>query len=360
MNKHNSVSRRLLRGLAVGLAGMSLALAVWTPFRTEASDEIVIKLGTLAPAGTPWYKSLRAMGDEWAKLSNGKVKLKIYEGGVSGNEGGIIRKIRINQLQAGTVSATGLIDIERSSLALQTPMVIDTYAELDYIRDKMTPLLNKRLEDKGFKVLTWGDAGWIHFFTKSEVTTVAQLKKLKLWSWEGDPASTEAFSKVGLTPVTISANDVLPALQTGMVEGFPQTSLAALSLQWFGLSKNMVDVNWAPMVGATIVSAKAWSAIPADLQPKLLQVAMNQGVALRQEVRKLDANAVTEMQKLGLKVVKPANMAEWEAFAKSFQPAMRGTVMVADAMDQVLALHKEFEAKAKPSAPAPAAPATKK
>lgn len=343
MNSQPKKTRTILRRVLLALSVTALAAAAYTPFHTtQAADEVLIKLGTLAPEGSVWYKAMRQMGDDWAAASGGRVKLKIYPGGVSGNEGAIVRKMRINQLQAGMITVTGLIDIERSSLSLQAPMAISSYDELDYIREKMAPTFNKRIEDKGFKVLNWGDAGWVYFFTKTPVTTPAQLKQVKLFSWEGDPPATEAFSKAGLKPVTIAVTDMLPSLQTNLIEGFPETALAALSFQWFGLAKNMLDLKWAPMVGATVISAKAWEKIPADLQPKLLAIAQKSGNDLKSQVRKLDEDAIGAMKKLGLQVNAPANLAEWKNFADSFYPLMRGSVMTADTLDQVLALHREY------------------
>lgn len=336
--------RQFLRGAAM-VGGMAAAAGIGLlPEEARADGTITVKLGTLAPEGSPWYKVLRSMGEQWEKVSGGQVKLKIFQGGVSGNEGQILKKMRIGQLQAATFTSTGLVDIDRSALALQIPMVISDYTELDYVLGKMAPMLEKRIEDKDFKVLNWGDAGWIHFFSKTPISTVAQLKNLKMYAWSGDPPATNAFLKAGLNPVTVDSTDVLMSLQTGMIEGFPATPLAALSLQWFGLAKNMVSVPWAPMIGATIVSKKAWNQIPAALQPKLLEIARASGEVLKKDVRKLDSDAVDVMKKAGLQTIQAANLAEWQAFANSFHPLMRGTVVAGDALDQVLALHKEYVA----------------
>lgn len=334
--------RQFLRGAALlgGLAatsGFSLL-----PDEASADGTITLKLGTLAPEGSPWYKVLRSMGEQWEKASSGQVKLKIYQGGVSGNEGQILKKMRIGQLHAATFTSTGLVDIDRSALALQIPGVISSYEELDYVLGKMAPMLEKRIEDKGFKVMNWGDAGWIHFFTKTKVDTVDALKNQKMYAWSGDPPATEAFKKAGFKPVTVDSTDVLMSLQTGMMEAFPATPLAALSLQWFGLAKNMINVPWAPMIGATIVSKKTWDQIPAALQPKLLEIARASGEVLKKDVRKLDSDAIEVMKKSGLQIVPPQKTAEWAAFAASFQGLMRGTVVTADALDQVLAHHKDY------------------
>jgi len=327
--------------MVLALGALSLFLFM-RPDIGDAGAPIRIKLGTIAPEDSPWYNTVRTMGDRWAEASNGRVKMKIYAGGVSGDEGQIIRKMRINQLQAGTVSSTGLIDIDRGSLSLQAPRVITTYEALDYIWAKIEPMLTKRVEERGYKVLTWGDIGWVYFFSKTKISTPRELKALKLWGWEGDPPATKAFSRVGLRPVTIASTDVLPALQTGMIEGYPQTALASLALQWFGGAKYMLNLRWSPMVGATVVTNKAWAKIPSDLQPKLLEIAREEGRKLTEVVRKLDQDSVQQMISYGLTLVEPQEMPEWDAFAKECHEAMRGEVMPGETFDEVLRLKKEF------------------
>lgn len=326
--------------IITALLGLFIALA--PPSQGLAASKVTIKLGTLAPESSAWYTAMRTMGDRWADATNGKVRLKIYAGGVSGNEDQIIRKMRINQLQAGMITSTGLIDIERSALSIQLPMIISSHEELDYIMGKMEPVLNKKIEAQGFKVLSWGDAGWVYFFTHTPVATPEELKKLKLWGWEGDPESTKAFKKVGLTPVIVSATDVLPALQTGMIEGFPQTALAALSLQWFGGAKNMINLRWSPMVGATVMTMKAWKKIPEEYRADVLRIAREEGEKLKVEVRRLDRDAVAFMKKHGLQVVEPRDLPAWNAFAASMRDAMIGRAMDAETAELVLKYHEEY------------------
>ena len=130
------------------------------------AQKVVIKLATLAPEGSSWHLILKEMGEEWKKVSDGRVTLKIYPGGVVGDEGEMISKVRLGTIHAAAVTGTGLSEVDRGVQALQVPMLYRSDAELDYVRAKLVPTLEKRLADKGFVVLTWGEAGWVHFFAK--------------------------------------------------------------------------------------------------------------------------------------------------------------------------------------------------
>ena len=114
-----------------------LGLAAALAFAPHPAAAETIKLATLAPAGSPWHDALLDMGEAWKDLSGGRVTLKIYAGGVAGDESDMVRKMRIGQLQAATLSAGGLPDIAPEFRALQLPMMFRSYEELDYVRDRI-------------------------------------------------------------------------------------------------------------------------------------------------------------------------------------------------------------------------------
>ncbi len=147
---------------------------------SAGAQPVVVKMATLAPKGSSWHLILQEMGEKWKAVSGGRVTVTLYPGGVAGDDEDVVRKMRLGTLNAGLFTSIGLGDIDRTVLALQIPMLFESYDELDYVREKMSPDLEKIFEQKGFVVLNWTDAGWVHFFTKTPVHTPDDLKALKL------------------------------------------------------------------------------------------------------------------------------------------------------------------------------------
>ncbi len=214
-------------------------------------------------------------------------------------------------------------------------------------------LLNTRLipqlqEEKGFVVLNWGDAGWIHFFTKTPVVAPEEAKALKLFlsTSGGDPTLLQLYKETGFHPVPLSVNDLLPGLQTGMVNGYNATPLVSLAFQWFGLAPHMADLRWAPLTGATVIEKKAWEKIPADLRGKLLEASRDAGRKLHDEVRRLNQEAIGVMVKNGLKIhkVPPDVQAQWRRMVEDIHPRVRGGIMPAEAFDAVKKYRDEYRA----------------
>jgi TRAP-type C4-dicarboxylate transport system substrate-binding protein len=316
------------RALMVLTLGLLLAPAAF-------AQTITVKMATLAPEGTTWYNGLRQIGDRWAEISGGKVQVKIYAGGVAGNEGTQVRKMRIGQLHGAGLTNLGLLDIDAGPQVINTPMLIRSYDELDCVMEAITPTLDQRLLDKGFVVLSWSDAGWSHYFNRAPASTPADAGKYKVWAWEGDPAAVIGFRKMGLNPVVVQSVEVIPSLQSGLIDGFFSTPLASLSLQWFALAPNMLDVPWAPLTGATVITKEAWDAIPAEYHEPFMAAAREVGASLKDEIRRQDNAAIKVMEKYGLTVV-PADDAlikQWTDRAVGLYPYFREEIVPPEVFD---------------------------
>ncbi len=334
------------RKLTVSFCVMAAALAVALP--AAHAQKVVIKLATLAPEGSSWHLILKEMGEEWKKVSNGRVTLKIYPGGVVGDEAEMVSKMRIGAIHAAAVTGTGLSEIDRGVQALQAPMLYRSDAELDHVRAKMTPTLEKRLADKGFVVLTWGEAGWVRFFAKSPVVKPDDLKKLKLFTWAGDTLVLDIWKAGGFHPVPLASTDIMPSLQTGMINAFATPPVAALSFQWYSLAPNMTDMRWAPLIGATILDKRSWEKIPADARDAIMAASRKAGEKLQTDVRKGELEAVKAMKDHKLNVVAVADdaLAAWRSAAEAIYPKLRGPFVPADMFDEAQRIVTEFRAKA--------------
>jgi TRAP-type C4-dicarboxylate transport system substrate-binding protein len=315
------------------LAAALLALA--SP--ALAQQQVQIKLGTLAPNGSTWHELLKEMAVRWGEASKDGVKLRIYAGGTQGNEGEMVRKMAVGQLQGAAVTTVGLHDIAAEPQALTVPLMFDSAAELQKALPILEPKLDVILEKKGYVPLTWGAIGAIKLFCTKPFKTPAEAAGAKIFAWEGDPGSVKAWKAAGFNPVVLSSTDVITSLQTGMIECIPNVPLYVLTARLFEKAPYMIDVNWGWLVGATVVRKDAWEKIPADLRPKLLAIARELGKKVDVEVARLNTEAVAAMEKQGLKVVK-ADAAAWRVMAEKSWPVVRGEVVPAAFFDEVKAL----------------------
>ena len=127
-----------------------LALAAMcVPVPAAHAATVTLKLGTMAPEGSSWDALLKEMAGKWSAASGGTVKLKIFGGGVAGNEGDMVRKLRIGQLHAAALTVVGLHDIDSAPQAISAPGLIADDAEWQHVFGKMMPIWEATLRERG-------------------------------------------------------------------------------------------------------------------------------------------------------------------------------------------------------------------
>jgi TRAP-type C4-dicarboxylate transport system substrate-binding protein len=284
------------------------------------------------------------MAEQWKAASSGRVVVRLYPGGVAGDDPDVIRKMRLGTLNAGVLTSVGLAEVDRSVYALGLPLVYDSYDEVYWVLERMRPKLEAGLEAKGFVVLNWVDAGWTRFFAQKPVRTPDDLRGQKLFSWAGDPETIEVWKAAGFTPVPLPATELSTALQTGLVNALGVPPQVAVISQYYTKARNMTDLPFQLVLGATVVSKATWDKLPADLRPLLAQSAREAGAKLRAEIRQGGDKDVEEMKKRGLIVVAVDARAreEWRKVTLSMLPKVRGTIVPAEAFDEALRLRDEY------------------
>jgi TRAP-type transport system periplasmic protein len=310
---------------------------------------LTIKLGSLAPADTPWDKQLRKIASDWEKASNGRVSVKIYTGGIVGDEVEMIRKIRLGQLHAAAITGVGMNQIYKGVLAFSVPLLIRTDDELSYVLEKAAPFFEAEMAKKSFTVVTWTTAGWAHIFAKQPVRSPSDLKKQKFWVWEGNSKELQIWQEAGFPAVPLGVPDIMTGLQSGMIDALISTPLSAGSYQWFAIAKNMSEMNWGPMVAGIVVYTSVWNKIPKDLQAKFLEIAHKAGPLIAEETKKADAEAITVMKKYGLNLVPQTKQGEieWKNIVDKYFMQYINSEVGIDSYNLVNNILKQYRSNAK-------------
>jgi TRAP-type C4-dicarboxylate transport system substrate-binding protein len=306
-----------------------------------------LRIGTLAPKNSLYHRQLLEIGEAWRQAQGGNAKYVVFPDGSQGGEAELARRMRIGQLQGALLSIVGLSEIEPSINALQSiPLLFKTWEEVDYVREKMRTSMEKKFLDKGFIVLAWGDAGWVRFFSKDALMRPDDFKKMKFFSFAGESEQQEIMKSLGFTPVPLETTDILPSIQTGMINVVPSTPYFALATQIYGKVPHMLEINWAPVVGALVVTQKAWDDMSPAGRQALRTAGEKAGVQIRNKARQEVEEAVEAMRKRGLVVNKPNpdQLREWQELADKLYPRIRGNLVPAETFDEVFQHVKAYRA----------------
>ena len=316
----------------------AFSLAIVALVASGAAAQTTIRVATVAPVNSTYHKALLDMGAEWEAKTSGRVKLTVYAGGTQGSEEATLRMMRpeVDQLQ-GNLLTSGLSSIDDAFSVFGIPFFFANDAEGQHVLERLAPMLEKRLEAKGFKLLAWGSAGWVQLFSKNPINTLADVKAAKLFTTEGDDRMVQWYKQNGFRPVALKSGDI-PAqlrLSTGMIDAAPMPPYVASLMQVFRDAKYMLDVDVAPLFGALVVTNTAWKKISAADQAVMIASAKAVEKRLLSEAVKLDESSIAAMKTRGLTVITPdpKALAGFRAEADRLVATIKGTLVPADVYD---------------------------
>ena len=327
---------------------LSLFLILLSLGVTPASQAVTLKIATLAPAGTTWMKQMKMGAEAIKKNTHNRVKIKFYPGGVMGNDQSVHRKIRINQLQGGAFSSSGLSPIDSNIQALSLPMMFNSFEEVDYVRAKIDAWVKQHLKANGFIILGISEGGFARIMSTKPINTLQEIRDSKVWIPEGDELVQETFKTMGITPIPLPLSDVFTGLQTGLIETITTTSTGAIAFQWHTKVRYLVDVPVLYVIGILAVDQKAFEKIePADQQIVIDE--MNKVFSAMDKINREDnINATAALKTQGLEVVQPSaeEVRQWKDFSQqSIQNMIDSGMIEKGIVDEMERLLAEYRAK---------------
>ena len=285
----------VLRTLLAGLLLFSLSGQLYAKTYT-------LKFATLMPTGTSWTKLLDEWVQEVEEKSEGRLKFRMYPGGVMGDEPDVLRKIRKGQLHGGMFTGYGIGRIYSPARVLEVPFLFKNTDESDYVRTQMMPELEAGFSESGFELLGWPEVGFIHFFSKRPITSMDDIRKLNIWLWQGDPLGEAFFKAAAIDPVPLSVIDVYTQLSArhGSIDTVYISSFGAIALQWYTKLNYASRIPFTNAIGGLVVSNRFYNKLPQDLQQLLKTTGKKLGDDIRLRAREENEKSLAILEKNGI------------------------------------------------------------
>lgn len=303
----------------MGLSLLTFLLLISSALGAEKT--LIIKMATLAPEGSSWVKTINALNAEVMKRSENRVQFKIYPGGVLGDETDMLRKTKIGQIQGAALTSAGLSSVFPEYDVLEVPFLFQKYEEVDHILTKMDSFFRKGVDNNGYVMLGWSEAGFIYLMSTVPISGVSDLRKAKVWILEDSSIAKAVFQEAGVKGIPLSVTDVLVGLQTGLVEVVYIPPSGAISLQWFTKIKYITDLPLLYLAGAILIKKETFKEIPSTFQPVLMEIAQRHLNQLKTAIRNENQDALQVMAKQGIKMITPSRE-QIEEFKKLSNRAM--------------------------------------
>ncbi|MCR4331466.1 MAG: TRAP transporter substrate-binding protein DctP, partial [Sulfuricaulis sp.] len=152
----------------------------------------------------------------------------------------------------------------------------------------------------GFELLGWMEVGFIQLFSRVPIYSIDDMKKRRIWLWQGDPLGTAFFAASGLAPVPLPITEVFTSLSTGLIDTTIAPPLGAIAFQWFTKTPYMTNIPVMDGIGGLIVSRKFFDGLPKDLQQLLRRTGEEAGTRLLVETRRDNEKSLAVLKQHGV------------------------------------------------------------
>jgi TRAP-type C4-dicarboxylate transport system substrate-binding protein len=285
---------------------------------------VTLKIATVSPDGATWMVKMREGAELINKRTDGRVRFKFYPGGVMGNDASVLSKIRIGQLQGGAVTGGSLADIAPNTQLYQLPFLFNSQDEVDHVRTKTDPYLIKELASRDFITFGFAGGGFAYFMSNHAVSSVADLRKQKVWLPTGDIVSRLVFDEAVISPIPLPISDVMTSLQTGLIDTVAASPVVAISLQWHTKIKYVMQTPASYIYALLTINKRAFDRIKPEDQIIVREVMTTVFKDIDIQNRLSDQQAVEAMKQQGIQFVDVAehDLLEWKRIATKVRKRM--------------------------------------
>jgi TRAP-type C4-dicarboxylate transport system substrate-binding protein len=284
------------------------------------------------------------MSREVEQKSNGEVLFRFYPGGVAGDERDVIRKMRITQLHGGAFTGFGMGLMLPESRVLELPLLFRDASEADHVIAEMLTHFEKAFEQQGYVLLSLNEAGPVFIFSKPALRTMQDAVRAKLWQWQGDTLVQAMFKVFDISSVPLALPDVLPSLQSGLINACYGTPLGVLALQWFTQLKYRVLPAITRVVGALVVTRHQWQKLSPDQQALVKETVKNYASKATASVRQYEQKALSLLEASGIadSVLSPDDVSLLQQRSERLRQELSGKLYSQELLNRVLAVRDQY------------------
>jgi tripartite ATP-independent transporter DctP family solute receptor len=290
----------LIALIALGLLAATLAPAA-------AADKIVLKASDVHPEGYPTVAAVENMGKKLDAATNGRITIQMYPAMQLGGEKEAIEQAQVGAIQLARVSVGTLGPVVDDLNVFNLPFLFRNTAHMEAVVDGP---IGKELLDKvtsnpnaGLVGLCWMDAGARSLYdTKKPIRSIADLKGMK-FRVMGNPMFVDMMNDLGGNGVSMGYDQVLTALQTGVVDGAENNPPSFVFDHHFEVAKFYTLTEHLIVPEILIMSKKAWDTMSKDDQALIMKFAGETQQDERALWKQYEASAMEKAKAGGVEII---------------------------------------------------------
>jgi len=262
---------------------------------------------------------MKSAAKEISQRTDNRVKFKFYPGGIMGDDGAVLKKMRIGQLQGGAMTSGSVAKFFPDIQIYGLPIAFKTFDEVDYVRGKMDQMIIDGLEKNGIITFGISEGGLAYAMSSTPIKKISDLQARKIWTPSNNKPALLALQAFDVTPIPLGLGDVLAGLQSNLIDTIATSPIGAIALQWHTQIKYITDMPILYIYALLAIDKKAFLKLKPDDQKIVKQImgAAFDNIGKQNRVDNLAAYEALKNQ--GISYVKPDahDLGEWHHAAKS-------------------------------------------
>lgn len=277
------------------------------------------KIATVSPDGSVWTNALRSAGEQLEEATEGRVTLKIYPGGVMGDDPAVIRKMRARQLH-GAIFQSGSFGKTIPELgAYNLPLKFQSLEEVTKVRAEMDGALIDVMREAGFESFGFVTLGFAHAMSNKRASSIDQAQDLKVWVPKGDIAAAQYLESFGISPIPLTIVDVLTGLQTGLIDTVVAPPVSVIALQWHTQIDYLLDIPFMYIFSIVAVDKARFDSLEEG-DKEVFRATMVSAIEDMEKINVRDhLSTKSALAHLGVTIVSPKDteLADWRTQAEA-------------------------------------------
>lgn len=261
--------------------------------------------------------------------TGGALKINVHPGAVLGLKGPeSMRALEEGLVQMAEMPAFQQVG-EEPLLGLESlPFLVENQEELRALYDILRPKINRIFAEHGLKIIyivPWPNQ---NIYTKIPVRSLADLKGVKIRTY--DKNTSELMDRLGLVPLQMPSQDVVPALASGVVDAVMTSTTTGAAQKYWEFLDYIYRTNHLWISNIMAVNLESWNRLEPEVREKIEVIAARLepefwAISRHDDAAKLailEAGGITTMvpDPALLEEMRQAARPMWQAFANDVGP----------------------------------------
>ena len=305
------------------------------------SGKVVIKISTIQTRTPELSLQEKRANEKLAKATGGRIQMRFFYGGTQGDDKTAMRKMRAGQIDAAPLGVDVVTQVARQCTVLMMPQTFTNWAQVDAVREALTPEFDKEAYDNGFKVLGWFDLGQARIFSKKPIRNFDDLRNGRPWLYPENAPLHEFYKMINATGIPLDLSEVYGGLMTNMIDTVWISPLLGAQLSWVSKTQYVSSMPAAVIQGAFLLRRQLWESFSKEDQEAVTRVMQQQFEENRKQYREADVKIYNKLLTRGYKAIDFDNPKEWQDIGRKIAQSLVGRSYSQEIFDRVQKIVKE-------------------